>query len=299
MTTRVVVTGATGQVARDLVDCLAGRVPPGGDDTYAPDGQPVREGEFEIVALDRGRCDVSDRTEVHQLLFATRPDVVVNLAAYTAVDRAESDENICAAVNVKGVSNLVELCADLSAHLITLSTDYVFDGEKGEAYVEDDPTNPLNVYGATKRAGELACRDVDTVVRTSWVIGVRGNSVAHVIANRAAEGLAMTFVDDQRGSPTFAADLARCLVTMVRERPVGTWHLAGTGDVTWFELARAIADASGRGELVQPIRSADLTPHPAARRPRRSDLSTLKWQGRGHGALPTWQHGLNRFLRDR
>jgi len=295
--TRVVVTGAAGQVGVDLVDTLAGDVPPGARRDFCPDGQPIRTDEFEVAALTRHELDVTDHEAVERVLQATRPDVVVNLAAYTAVDAAQSDHEACRRLNALAPGALSAACERVGAHFITVSTDYVFDGEKGSGYVEDDETNPRSVYGATKREGEELCGPQDTIVRTSWVMGVRGRNVRHIIASRAAQNERVRFVDDQRGTPTLAADLARALVSFVRERPGGIWHVANDGDATWFDVARYAGDVLEQGpDFVTPIATSDLDPVPPAYRPRRSDLLTLKWQGAGLGVLPPWRDGVARLL---
>lgn len=297
--TRVLVTGAGGQVGVDLVDELAGAVPPGGDDGFVPDGEPVRDDEFEVLGLTRHELDVTDREAVMRALRAARPDVVVHLAAYTAVDRAEDDAAACYAVNEEGTASLSIGAHEVGAHLITISTDYVFDGTKGRAYVEGDPTNPLSVYGASKLAGEGRCAGDDTIVRTSWVMGVRGRNVAHVIAERAASGENVRFVDDQRGTVTAASDLARALVTMVRERPGGLWHVANVGDATWFDVAAYIGELCGRGaDFASPIATTELAPAPRARRPARSDLDTAKFAA-AWSALPPWRDAVARLVRAR
>jgi dTDP-4-dehydrorhamnose reductase len=293
------VTGAAGQVGVDLVDALDGAVPPGGDRSFQPDGRSVPEGEFEVLALTRHELDVADSDAVHRAVRAARPDVIVHLAAYTAVDRAETEESTCFAVNAAGTESMSLAAKEHDAHLITISTDYVFDGNKGGAYVEDDATNPLSVYGASKRAGELLCSNDDTVVRTSWVMGVRGKNVAHVIAERALAGEGVRFVNDQTGTVTVASDLARVLVTLVRERPAGLWHVANTGTTTWFDVAHFIGEILGRDEgFATAIATSELDPAPLATRPIRSDLSSEKFASR-FSALPDWRDGLTRLIRDR
>lgn len=292
---RVIVTGAAGQVGRDLVDVLGGHRPPGGGD-FLPDGRAVQPGEFDVVALDRDQLDVTSM-DAAESLRALGADVVVNLAAYTAVDRAESERDQCFAINADGVAHLAAGAARGWYHLVTVSTDYVFDGSKGAAYVEDDDTGPLNVYGASKLAGERACDPSTTVVRTSWVMGARGRNVARLVGERARAGESMRFVDDQRGTPTLAADLASGLVAVVRERPGGLWHLANEGSATWFEVAvEATRLAAGRDDLVTPIGTGDLDPPPPARRPVRSDLSTERWRSAGWVAPPPWREGLGRLV---
>ena len=295
--TRVMVTGAAGQVGVDLVDLLAGAIPPGGDAAFSPDGRSVDVDEFEVLALTRHDLDITDDERVHLAVAAVRPDVIVHLCAYTAVDRAEVDVDACFAVNAGGTASLSAAALENEAHLIAVSTDYVFDGEKGSAYVEEDAPRPLNVYGASKLAGERACDGEFTIVRTSWVMGVRGRNVLHVIAQRAAAGERVRFVTDQTGTVTLAADLARALVTMVRARPGGVWHVANPGATTWFDVAAYAGQVLGRdGDFATPITTADLDPAPLARRPARSDLDTTKWRDAGWTAMAPWRDGVARLL---
>ena len=297
--TRVLVTGAAGQVGVDLLDVLDGATPPGGDGSFQPDGRAVARDEFDVLALSRHDLDVTDRDAVHRAVQAARPDVIVHLAAYTAVDRAETEETLCFAVNAAGTESMSLAAKENDAHLIAISTDYVFDGNKGGAYVEGDATNPLNVYGASKRAGELLSSSDDTVVRTSWVMGVRGKNVARVIAERALSDQSVRFVNDQTGTVTVASDLARALTTLVRERPGGVWHVANTGTTTWFDVAHFIGEILGRDEgFATAIATSELDPAPLATRPIRSDLSTEKFAS-AWTALPQWRDGLTRLIRDR
>jgi dTDP-4-dehydrorhamnose reductase len=294
-----VVTGAGGQVGVDLVDIMTGAHPLGASDTYSPDGIPIEDDEFEVLALTHHDLDITNRDAVNAALRATRPDVVVHLAAYTAVDKAETDVDACFAVNAVATGYLSDAAAETGAHLIAVSTDYVFDGRKGTSYVEEDATNPLSVYGASKRDGELLCRPEDTIVRTSWVMGVRGKNVVHVIADRAAAGETVRFVNDQTGTVTVATDLARSLVSVARTRPSGVWHVANSGTTTWFDVAQFVGRTLGRDDdFATAIATADLSPAPLAHRPERSDLDTAKWSARFH-ALPLWTDGVERLVRDR
>ena len=297
--TRVLVTGAGGQVGVDLVDVLGARTPLGADSTFNPDGRSVREGEFEVVGLTRHELDVTNRDAVLGSLRNVRPDVIVHLAAYTAVDKAEEDTEICYAVNARGTESMSLAARDVGAHLITISTDYVFNGEKGAAYVETDQPSPLNVYGASKLEGEELCLSSDTIVRTSWVMGVRGKNVVHVMVDRAQSGEVVRFVDDQMGTVTAASDLARSLVTMVRERPGGLWHVANSGATTWFDIATYVGRLLGRTEdFATPIATSDLSPASLATRPPRSDLDTSKFTARWT-SLPPWRDAVGRLVRDR
>lgn len=297
--TRVLVTGAGGQVGVDLVDILSGRRPPGGDATFQPDARAIATDEFEVLGLTRHELDVADRDAVLKSLRATRPDVVVHLAAYTAVDRAEEDAVTCFSVNEQGTAYMALGTHDVGAHFVAISTDYVFDGTKGEPYVEDDATNPLSIYGASKRGGELHCSSDDTVVRTSWVMGVRGKNVIHAIANKATAGENVRFVNDQMGTVSGASDLARSLATLVRERPGGTWHVANSGTTTWFDIAAYVGQILGRDdEFATAIATSELLPVPLATRPARSDLDTTKF-ATSWSELPVWRDAVARLVGER
>jgi dTDP-4-dehydrorhamnose reductase len=294
---RVLITGASGQVGVDLVDSLRAVLPPGADPTWQPDSHAVREGEFEVTALSHLDLDITRRDDVVEALRNSKPEVVVNLAAYTRVDAAENDVERCTELNATSVGTLSQLCAEAAVHFVTISSDFVFDGAKGAAYVEDDATNPLNVYGRSKRVGELHCSANDSVLRTSWVMGVRAKNVLHLIADRVSRGESVRFVNDQRGTATFSADLARALVSVIRDRPSGIWHFANAGDVTWFDLACSVArHLTGSDELVHAVTTSELIPAPLALRPARSDLNTDKWTANGYQSPRPCSDGLARFL---
>jgi dTDP-4-dehydrorhamnose reductase len=295
----VLVTGAAGQVGVDLVDTLRGLHVPGAAHYWA-DGRAVSDDEFDVVGVTRHEVDFTNAAALEHAVGATRPDVIVNLAAYTAVDRAETDRETCFAVNDAAVGALSRAAEATGAHLITISTDYVFDGLKGDAYVEDDPTGPLNVYGASKLAGETRCSSSDTIVRTSWVMGVRGQNVLRAITRRALSGENVRFVNDQRGTVTAAADLAHALVAFIRARPAGTWHVANEGAATWYDVAAFAGHELGRDEsFASAIDTSQLVPAPAARRPARADLSTQRLREAGFVAPPSWRDALRRLLADR
>ncbi|CAB4858865.1 unannotated protein [freshwater metagenome] len=293
---KVLVTGAAGQVGQDLLDVLAGRIPPGGDPTFQPDGSAISPDDFSVMGLTHHDLDVTDVVAVHRTVGMVRPDIIVHLAAYTAVDKAESDAATCFAVNEVGTGNLSDAAFEFGARLIAVSTDYVYDGRKGATYVESDATNPSGVYGRSKLAGELRCRPQDTIVRTSWVMGLRGRNVLHVIADRVARNEPVRFVTDQVGTPTFAADLARALASFARRPLGGIWHVANRGTTSWFTVAETAAREFGApAGFVRPIVTDELSPAPAATRPPRSDLSTQKWESAGFEPMPEWTAGLSRF----
>lgn len=241
-------------------------------------------------ALDRTALDLADPDAPARVLGDLRPDVVINCAAYTAVDDCETNVDLAHAVNEHGVRSLAEACREVGAHLVHVSTDYVFDGELDRPYVEQDETNPRSVYGRSKLAGEHAAidalGDAATIVRTSWVCGQHGNNMVKLVRSLAPLGNPLTFVDDQRGCPTFTADLAPALLQLATERTGGIFHLTNAGAVSWYEFVAEILEASGydRG-LVSPISTTELDPPRPAPRPANSVLANERWAGLGHEPL--------------
>ncbi|NNE11735.1 MAG: dTDP-4-dehydrorhamnose reductase [Ilumatobacter sp.] len=251
---RVLVTGAAGQLGVDLVrHCRAV-----GDD---------------VTAADRAQLDVADRSAVHGAISTLRPEIVVNVAAWTAVDACEGDHERARRVNTLGPRWLREATSDVGAHLVQLSTDYVFDGTLDRPYHEWDDPNPQSVYGATKLAGEREAGADATVVRTSWVCGANGNNMVKTILRMLPERRSFTFVDDQRGCPTFTADLAPMVRRLAIERRAGVYHVTNQGAVSWFEFVQSIvAEAGHDPAIVEPIATADLDPPRPASRPANSVL---------------------------
>ena len=255
---RVVVTGAAGQLGTEVVRHLA--LTCGVDD--------------ETFALGRRELDVGNQDQVRETLGGLRPDVVVNCAARTAVDACEADSHGTAQVNALGVGHLAEACGSVGAHLVTVSTDYVFDGAKGEPYTESDATNPLSAYGSSKLAGEWAAGDTATIVRTSLVFGQHGSNAVRTVLAQLERGEVLRYVTDQISCPTSAADLAQTLVRLAHRRPPGLFHVTNQGISSRYGLARAVAEAAGfnPGERIVPIVTADVRPPPLAARPRYSAL---------------------------
>lgn len=278
--TRLLLLGAGGQVGREIAARAPGRV-------------------GELVALDRAGLDITDAAALGRALATYRPDVVINAAAYTAVDRAESEPEAAYRINATAPGLVAAACAAEGAALIHISTDYVFDGSRTGAYVESDPVAPLGVYGASKEAGERAVRAANErhlIVRTSWVYGVHGANFLKTMLRLAGARDRLTIVADQRGCPTATADIAEGLFGAAAALQAGTlapgtYHLAGTGVTTWYDFARAIVARAGghtgRHPEVAPITTADY-PTPA-RRPANSELSSeLFARATGFRAAP-WQ----------
>ena len=214
-----------------------------------------------------------------------RPDVVVHAAAWTEVDACESAPDRAFRVNALAVRWVVEACDRVGAHLVHLSTDYVFDGIKADPYVEWDEPGPRSVYGASKLAGEREAEALGaaaTVVRTSWVAGEHGANMVKTVLRLAAEHDRLTFVDDQRGHPTFTADLAPVLRRLALDRRSGVHHVTNQGAVSWFEFAREVMRAAGRDpDVVAPIATAELHPPRPAPRPANSVLDNAVLRAAG------------------
>jgi dTDP-4-dehydrorhamnose reductase len=223
---------------------------------------------------------------------------VLHVGAVTQVDRCESEVDLAYAVNGLGTRHIVEASQMVGAHVLYVSTDYVFDGTSDRPYREWDQPNPQSVYGASKRAGELECPPGSTVVRISWVAGALGANMVKT-ALRLAEGDGeLNFVDDQHGSPTFTADLAPALITLGTERRPGIFHITNSGTTTWWGFVRAVlAEAGHDPERVKAIKAADLDPtRYVAPRPANSVLDNLALRLSGLPTLPAWQDGLSRLV---
>ena len=238
------------------------------------------DSSVELTAIDRDELDITDAAAVSECITTLRPDLVVNCAAYTAVDNCETDADAAQLLNATAVRNLAEAIARTDGHLVHVSTDYVFDGTKPTPYNEWDDCNPQSVYGATKRAGEIeafaALGEACTVARTSWLCGRYGNNMVKTVMRVAAQPGRLSFVDDQRGHPTFADDLARMLVLLGAERRPGIFHVTNAGAVSWYEYVQEILAAIGDDpSRVDAIHTADLQPPRPAPRPANSVLENL------------------------
>jgi len=265
---KVVITGAAGQLGVDLV------------------GHCSAMGDT-VVALDRSSLDITDAVGVRELVSSVRPDAVINAAAYTAVDACETNEAIAFAVNADAVGFMAAVCDEVAAHLVHVSTDYVFDGTLDRPYREDDRPNPQSVYGRSKLAGEIAAGADATIARTSWVCGEHGNNMVKLVLRLAADrDQKLAFVHDQRGHPTFTADLARALRQLAVDRRSGIHHVTNQGAVSWYEFVREILSAAGDDpDRVRPIASTDLDPPRPAPRPANSVLDDVAWRAAGYEPL--------------
>lgn len=256
---RLLVTGAGGQLGHDLTVVATAA----GDD---------------VVALARSDLDVGDRDAVLGAVTTIRPDVVVNAAAWTAVDACEGDPDRAYRDNALAVRWLREAAERIGAHLVNISTDYVFSGELDRPYREWDDPDPRSVYGASKLAGEREAGSDTTTIRTSWVCGEHGHNMVATVLRLLADDPDRTlrFVDDQRGCPTFTADLAPMVRQLALERRPGVYHVTNAGPVSWHEFVQEIVVAAGgSADQVEPINTADLHPPRPAARPPNSVLDNV------------------------
>jgi dTDP-4-dehydrorhamnose reductase len=281
---RLLVTGASGMTGSEIVSRAPGR-------------------GWDVLALSHSELDIADADAVDARVRDFEPEIVINAAAYTAVDRAESKPEQAAHINAFGAGNVARAARAASAGVIHLSTDYVFSGDAHEPYKPDDFVGPRSVYGRTKLAGEVAVREGNEnhcIVRTSWVFGITGTNFVLTMLRLAAERNEIRVVADQQGRPTYAGDLADALLTAAEQvrfsrKARGTYHFANAGETTWFDFARAIFDLRPKAGLnVVAISTADY-PTPA-RRPRYSVLDTTSFTER-FGVIPRpWREPLREML---
>jgi dTDP-4-dehydrorhamnose reductase len=253
----------------------------------------------EVRGLGSRDADIRDAQKVREVVKTTRPDWVVLAAAYTDVDGCESNQDLAFSVNRDGAVNVVHAAKEAGARLLFLSSDYVFDGRKTSPYETDDPRNPQSVYGRSKAEAELRLMDVIPdccIARTSWLFGTGGRCFPDTILKLAATRPAIDVVNDQRGCPTYAADLADAIIQVCRANASGIVHATNSGDCTWFEFAREIVDASELQTEVRPVNSAQMA-RPAPR-PAYSVLSSTSLQRFGI-TTPTWRDALRRYLQAR
>ena len=275
--TRVLVTGGNGQVGRSIAELAS----------------DARFAALDIAVTNRSTVDITDRAGLNAAFDRLQPDVVINAAAYTSVDAAESDEAAATAVNTDGVASLADLCAAHGARLLHLSTDYVFDGTKDGWYVESDPIAPLGVYGRTKAAGEAAARacPAHLILRTSWVYATHGNNFVKTMLRIGAELPELGVVDDQVGCPTSAHDIAEALLHLSSMDANGTYHLAGADQASWHEFAEAIFAAADLTTTANPISTADYPT--IAPRPANSRLDSSALADATGVRLPGWRDSLS------
>lgn len=276
---RILVTGVKGQLGHDVMKELEKRGHTG-------------------IGVDVEEMDITDAQKVDEVIKASDVEAVIHCAAYTAVDAAEDQIDLCRKINADGTENIAKVCKELDLKMIYISTDYVFDGEGERPWEPDDERSPLNVYGQTKYEGELAVEkylEKYYIVRIAWVFGVNGKNFIKTMLNLASTRTELSVVNDQIGSPTYTEDLAVLLVDMVETDKYGRYHATNEGLCSWYEFAKEIFRQAGKEVTVHPVTSEEF---PAkAKRPHNSRMSKDKLEENGFRRLPSWQDALERYLK--
>lgn len=278
---KVLVTGVKGQLGYDVV-------------------RELQKRGHEAVGVDIDEMDITDAAAVERVMTEVQSDAVIHCSAYTAVDRAEEDIEICRRVNVDGTENIAKICKKLDCKMLYLSTDYIFSGDGERPWEPDDEASPLNAYGQSKYDGELALKkyvEKYFIVRISWVFGINGNNFIKTMLRLGRENGAVKVVDDQIGSPTYTYDLARLLVDMIESDRYGAYHATNEGICSWYEFAKEIFRAAGMDNVsVTPVKSGEFPVK--AKRPKNSRMSKEKLVANGFSLLPAWQDAVARYIKE-
>lgn len=278
---KVLVTGAKGQLGFDVMNELR------------------RQG-IEGVGVDVQEMDITDEKACQAVITEAGPDAVIHCAAYTAVDAAEDNKELCRKINAEGTRNIAHVCKELDIGMMYISTDYVFNGEGERPWQPDDEREPLNTYGQMKYEGELAIEELLEkyfIVRIAWVFGINGNNFIKTMLRLGKENKEVKVVDDQIGSPTYTYDLAKLLVDMIQTEQYGRYHATNEGLCSWYEFAKEIFKQAGMPEVeVSPVSSSQFPSK--AKRPKNSRISKDKLEEKGFKRLPPWQDALARYLKE-
>lgn len=277
---KILITGVTGQLGYDVDKELKSR-------------------GIEALATSRNDFDITDFDKTREFIKNYKPDAVIHCSAYTAVDKAEDEKDLCYKVNAEATENIAKVCKEIDSKLIYISTDYVFSGEGDNFYEVTDETGPIGVYGASKLAGENAVKkilDKYFIVRISWVFGSNGNNFIKTMLRLGKERDELNVVSDQIGSPTYTVDLAKLLCDMVVTEKYGTYHATNEGICSWAEFAQEIFNQAGLKTKVNFI-TTDMYPT-KAKRPHNSRLSKKALEDNGFKKLPDWKDALGRFLEE-
>ncbi|MGM0880084.1 MAG: dTDP-4-dehydrorhamnose reductase [Bacillota bacterium] len=276
---KVLVTGASGQLGKDMVEYLLAA-------------------GYDALGFGRGELDVTNYEQVNKLINETKPDVIIHTAAYTKVDLAETEVDVSYEINAYGTRNLAVAAEKIGAKLVYVSTDYVFNGEGNEPYDEFQETRPINVYGKSKLAGEQYVQQFHSqyfIVRTSWVYGKHGNNFVKTMLKLAQERDSLSVVSDQVGCPTYTRDLAACITDLIGTEKYGIYHVSNSGNCSWYEFAKSIFELSGSKVDVRPI-TTDEFPRPA-KRPSYSVFQHKALARNGFQEMRHWKDALADFLR--
>lgn len=285
MSQKVLVTGARGQLGSDIIQCL-------------------KTENIDYIGIGRQEVDLTDEVKTKNYFELIKPDHVIHCAAYTAVDRAEQEPEICHIVNAKATEYVAKACHAVHADMIYLSTDYVFSGEGDTPYEIYDPKHPISIYGKSKLEGEYAVQEWLSnyfIVRISWIYGIYGANFVKTMLRLAQSQKEIRVVDDQVGSPTYTKDLAKLLCTMVQTKKYGIYHATNEGVCSWAEFAEEIFKLTGKNTKVCKISSEEYfaaANRLIAKRPHNSRLSKKSLEEAGFPKLPHWKDALMRYLKE-
>jgi dTDP-4-dehydrorhamnose reductase/dTDP-4-dehydrorhamnose 3,5-epimerase len=275
---KFMVTGVNGQLGHDVM-------------------MQLKEMDFDVIAPRRDEFDLTDKSQVKKYITREKPDVIIHCAAYTAVDKAEDQKELCYSINVEGTRFIAETAKQINAKLVYVSTDYVFDGLGEEPHSEDKETKPVNYYGYTKEQGEKIVRDLidkHFVVRTSWVYGLNGNNFVKTMLKLAESRNEINVVSDQIGAPTYTKDLAQFIINLIQTNSYGTYHGVNEGYCSWYEFAKSIFEKTRIEINVKPISTKDYPTK--AKRPLNSRLSKENTTKAVLDKMPHWEDAISRFI---
>lgn len=275
---KIIVTGSNGQLGTDVAAELSAK-------------------GHEVIGADLPETDITDELQINELIGSSNADAVIHCAAFTNVDLAESERELCKKINVDGTLNIARACKKHDIKMLYISTDYVFSGEGEEAFETCSPKSPCNFYGESKLGGEIAVTDnCDKyfIVRISWVFGENGKNFVKTMLRLSEERESLTVVCDQTGSPTYTKDLSKLLCNMIETEKYGIYHATNEGYCSWAEFAAEIMKLSGASTKIIPIPSSEYKS--AAVRPSNSRLSKKSLDKNGFDRLPTWEDALKRYL---
>jgi dTDP-4-dehydrorhamnose reductase len=277
---KILVTGSKGQLGHDVVKELN------------------RRDYNNVSGIDINDLDLTHKESVMLFIKEYRPDVIIHCAAYTGVDNAEDNKDLCYDVNVNGTKYLVESARELNAKFLYISTDYVFSGEKNNEYLVDDTPDPKSIYGKTKYLGEIETlkHEKHFIVRISWVFGKNGNNFIKTMLKLGKEKDLLGIVSDQIGSPTYTYDLSKLIVDMIETDKYGIYHATNEGVCNWFEFAKKIFEYSNIVVKLKPILTEQYPTK--ANRPRNSTMSKKCLVDNGFKLMPSWQDALKRYLKE-
>jgi dTDP-4-dehydrorhamnose reductase/dTDP-4-dehydrorhamnose 3,5-epimerase len=277
---KFMVTGVNGQLGHDVMVQL-------------------KEMDFDVIAPKRDEFNLTNKDQIEKYILKEKPDVIIHCAAYTAVDKAEDEKDLCYLVNTEGTRAVAEAAKEINAKVVYISTDYVFDGLGEEPHSEEKETNPVNYYGYTKEQGEKIIRELidrHFVVRTSWVYGLNGNNFAKTMLKLAESRHEIDVVSDQIGVPTYTKDLAEFIINLVQTKKYGTYHGVNEDYCSWYEFAKSIFVKSGINMIVNPISTEDYPT--SANRPLNSKLAKDNTDKAGIDRMPHWEDALARFIEE-